>query len=84
MPCLLKFAIKLEKMEDEGLDLHISIIDVVQSEDSRDIILKNVLYYHTCIYAQYNTICIQIVYKIVIGIISIITCTCLSYKLHCM
>ena len=38
MPCLLKFVIKLEKMEDEGLDLHISIIDFVQSEDSRDTI----------------------------------------------
>ena len=38
MPCLLKFVIKLEKMEDEDLDLHISIIDVVQSEDSRDTI----------------------------------------------
>ena len=38
MPCLLKFVIKLKKMEDEGLDLHISIINVVQSKDSRDII----------------------------------------------
>ena len=31
-----------------------------------------------------NTICIQNCIKIVIGIISIITCTRLSYKLHCM
>ena len=36
MPFLLKFVIKLEKMEDEDIDLHISIIDVVQSEDSQD------------------------------------------------